>query len=779
MRYLRVHARALLIPAILASAFSSSVIAAPPGPVPENVGGGLRHLLEAQGNLAAAPSALSAAALLEPRVLRDLQSRVLVNVWLDGGQPLAAVHKSLVTLGANVQAEVPTFRKGVIAAYIPLERAADVARLSGVKSITLQHKPQLRIGKATTQGLAAVRADKLQAVGITGQGVTVGVLSDSYNKLPNSVSKDHAAQDIKSGDLPGKGNPFGNDKPVVVVDEDPQAGTDEGRAILQIMYDMVPDAQLCFATAFTGEVQFAANIIKLADPKGPCKANVIDDDVGYSEEPFFSDGVVAVAVDQVHADGVAYFSSAGNDNSGNYSANFNLISDATARAKDSGGLGLADVPEDLTASGFHNFGTKQNVSIALPVFAPPGTHFMVLQWDDPFFDTTPTASYNLLVFDENGIYHPELSGVDNIYSTSQPVQGALLPGGDQGAVFFLAISLRPGNTTPHADRLKIIDFDDGNQVTLLEFLDPLAPAVFGHPAAKGAVAVAADFWFNTLNTEYFSSLGPTLIAFDGDNVPLAKPDVRLKPDLAAPDGVDTTFFGSPSIPGDPFGQFFGTSAAAPHAAAVAAMLIQAAGGPGSISPDNLKSLLQQTTQQPHQINAGAVSTVLNSGGDSLKVEVSGFLPLDPMQFRFAFHGAPGDSVKRIVMDATKANQSFGDVNDQFLIGPTNLKPANIVYENNSGPSTVATLDFLHQSFKNGGQVDLGFDFDSTLVGFLGINSDLLFGTKVTAWIQSDNTVRQVSGLLGGPTGRQWSPADGFGFIDAWAAYEKLKGGAVH
>lgn len=403
---------------------------------------------------------------------------------------------------------------------------------------------------------------------------------------------------------------------------------------------------------------------------------------------------------------------------------------------------------------------------------------MILQWDDPFFDIIPTASYDFLVFDQNGLYHPELSGIDNIYSTGQPVQGVTLPAGPDGAVYFLAIALRPGGSTPHAMRLKMIDFDDGNQVTLLAFLNPLAPAVFGHPAAKGAVAVAADFWFNTLNTEYFSSLGPTLIALDADNNPLVKPDVRMKPDLAAPDGVDTTFFGAPSIPGDPFGQFFGTSAAAPHAAAVAALLIQAAGGPGMSSPDRLKTILQQTTQQPHQINAGAVSTILTSGGDTLKVNVSGFLPADPMQFRFAFHGAPGDSVKRIVMDATKASELFGDNTDQFVVGPTNLNPANIVYENNNGLSPVATLDFLHQSFKDGGHVDLGFDFDSSLVGFLGINSDLLFGTKVTATIQSGKTTREVSTLLGGPTGRVWSPADGFGMIDAFAAYQMLKAGAA-
>jgi Subtilase family len=778
MRDFRFDSRGLVVSAIAALGLSASVSAAPIAAIPENIGGGLRQLIEAQQPATTAAPAVSAAALLEPRVLRDAQSRVLVNVWLDGGRPVAAVHQSLAALGANVHAELSTYRKGVIAVYLPVERAAEAAILPGVRSITLEHKPQLRLGKATSQGVATIHADKLNAIGLTGKGMTIGALSDSFNKAPNAVTRDHAAQDVRSGDLPGPGNPFGDTQPIVVLDEDPVAGTDEGRALLQIIYDIAPDAKLCFATAFTGEVQFAANILKLADPKGKCKADVIDDDVGYSQEPFFSDGVVALAVDQVKADGVAYFSSAGNDNSGNYSANFNPISDADARSKFAGPLVLGNVPTELTAGGFHNFGTKNNVSIALPIFAPPGNHLLVLQWDDAFFDNTPTASYDFLVFDQNGFYHPELSGIDNIYSTFQPVQNAALPGGAGGLIYFVAIALRPGGTTPHAMHMKVIDFDDGNQVTLLQFVDQLAPAVFGHPAAAGAIAVAADFWDNPASTEYFSSLGPTVIYLDHDNIPLAKPDVRLKPDIAAPDGVDTTFFVSPAIPGDPNPVFFGTSAAAPHAAAVGALLIEAAGGPGQLSPDRLKALLQETTRQPHQLKAGEVSTTLISGTDRLKIQVLGFLPLDPTQFQFSFSGPPGDSVAEIVMDASNINIAFGDVTDQFLIGPTNIPQADIVYRNNNGLNPVARIDFLNRSFKNGGRVDLGFDFDNSLVGFLGLNAGLLFQTRVTATIQSGNTVKVVHGMLTGPTGRGYAVNDGFGLIDAFAAYEKLKGGAA-
>ena len=78
----------------------------------------------------------------------------------------------------------------------------------------------------------------------------------------------------------------------------------------QIVHDLAPGAALDFATAFNGELGFAANIRALA----AAGAKVIADDVAYLEEPFFQDGPVAVAVDEVAAAGVSYFSAAGNDN---------------------------------------------------------------------------------------------------------------------------------------------------------------------------------------------------------------------------------------------------------------------------------------------------------------------------------------------------------------------------------------------------------------------------------------------------------------------------------
>ena len=89
--------------------------------------------------------------------------------------------------------------------------------------------------------------------------------------------------------------------------------------------------------------------------------------------------------------------------------------------------------------------------------------------------------------------------------------------------------------------------------------------------------------------ESFSSYGPTAIRFTTSGTSTSDPRSD-KPEITAPDGVNTTFFGYDiSEDADTYPNFFGTSAAAPHAAAVAALMLDAN---GSLTPAQIYSDLE-------------------------------------------------------------------------------------------------------------------------------------------------------------------------------------------
>src|SRR5262249_44289798 len=182
----------------------------------------------------------------------------------------------------------------LVSARLPI---AAIAALDGLARLPFARPAYrtTRAGLATSQGDQAMRADIARTtLGLSGTGVTVGVLSDSFN------CKGGAAGDVASGDL----------SPVNVVQDDPgcTSGTDEGRAMLQIVHDVAPGASLAFATADGGQANFANNIRNLK----AAGARVSVDDVGYFAEPMFQDGIIAQAVNPVVAQGVTYFSAAGN-----------------------------------------------------------------------------------------------------------------------------------------------------------------------------------------------------------------------------------------------------------------------------------------------------------------------------------------------------------------------------------------------------------------------------------------------------------------------------------
>src|SRR4051812_18364321 len=233
---------------------------------PANIDSSLRRVLvaESQGKSVAPKTRSKSAHKRRPLALRDNERRVLVNIRLNGQASLADVRQRLVAAGANVTSENSSYRNGIISAFVPVSKVAEVARSTGVLSMSVARRPIKNVGATTSDGALLIHTDVLNNQGLDGTGETIGVLSDSYDMATTDLNGDpltiHAAEDIASGDLPGPGNP-NNPNPVVVIEDftpgpDDFPGNDEGRAMLQILHDEAPKAKLAFATAFVSLVDF-------------------------------------------------------------------------------------------------------------------------------------------------------------------------------------------------------------------------------------------------------------------------------------------------------------------------------------------------------------------------------------------------------------------------------------------------------------------------------------------------------------------------------------------
>jgi subtilase family protein len=575
-----------------------------------------------------------------PASLLRRGGRVLADVRFDAGA--AAATDELRAAGARIVHVSSRYQTVTVAAKPAALKAIDA--VPGVKGVTEVLAPFVAAagctGAVVSEGDTQLNATGARAAfGVDGSGVTVGILSDSFDQDPGAAT--HAAGDIATGDLPGPGNPCGHPNPVGLLEsfvpkKPGEVPGDEGRAMAQIVHDLAPGSSLAFASAFNGEPAFAAAIRRLAAPvaQGGAGAKVIVDDVGYFGEPFFQDGPVAVAAGEVAAAGASYFSAAGNDNLIDVGGN-NIASWEAPAFRDSGGCPTSLViAAALVGPHCMDFdpgaGSDQTFGITV---AKEETLIVDLQWAEPWngvgadLDTylLDSSGDPLEEEDKDGNKFLVGGGNDNVGSTQRPVE-VLGWENDTGAAaeVQLAINRCAGLACNQAassvatPRLKLALLQNGSGVTATEYPkssggDIVGPTVFGHAGAVGAIAVGAVPFNNSAKAEVYSSRGPVTHYFGpvtgvAPAAPIAAQTIP-KPDLAATDCGVTTFFFRPKPTSPPPFRFCGTSAAAPHAAAVAALMRQA--NPGA-STAQVRSALATTASPvgafgPDVVGAGLVS----------------------------------------------------------------------------------------------------------------------------------------------------------------------------
>lgn len=434
---------------------------------------------------------------------------------------------------------------------------------------------QPNVGSANTYGQGSIETEGDQAhqatnargtYGLTGAGLKIGVLSNGVATAALSQAK---------GDLPptcGTGVP----SPCLTVLSG-QAGTgDEGTAMLEIIHDMVPGADLFFATANPTITQFATNIRALKT----AGCNIIVDDVGYFLENPFQDGqtsslvtttnggVVTQAVNDVTAAGAMYFSSAANSGS---------VDNNTSGTYEGDFSGMAATSPVPTTGLVHNFGGNGYDTVT----APSSSNIASLFWADPLGGSA--NDYDLYLLNSTGT--AVLASSTNVQSgTQDPAE--IFQSTSLTANTRLVVYQKPGA----ANRFFHLNIYRGT-------LAVNTPGeTHGHSSATGGNSVAATpaagpFSASTPTgpfpgpftasnkTETFSSDGPRRIFFNADSTPITAGNFSSsggtllnKPDITAADGVSVTGVGGFGSP------FYGTSAAAPSAASIAALVMAAKPG---------------------------------------------------------------------------------------------------------------------------------------------------------------------------------------------------------
>ena len=556
--------------------------------------------------------------------------------------PALTIRDRYVAVSAYADGDVNALRtelvaKGMIAAAVhgnavsgrvPVEALSD---MSTIPTLLFMRPSMARtnVGLTTSQGDRSQRSDVArQRFNVNGRGVRIGVMSDSYNCSEGALVPGEpfttAPQDKASGDLP--------QDILVLKDLSPTPSSDcadEGRGMMQLIHDVAPASPLAFYTAFESAEDFAAGIVALAD----AGSKIIVDDVIYFAEPMFLDGPIAQAADRVKSRGVAYFSSAGNQARQSYESAF--------RRSGSEGAG---------GGVLHDFAAGQAVDDLQGITAQAGSASLLsFQWDQPWFSVNGKGSasdVDIYFVDDNG--NPftlcdddpdalvcQFPGVDRNEGVDAVEVPVLINDSEEDVHANIAIELFSG---PAPRRMKYVWFDLGNGLMIVEEHDTQSGTVYGHANAAGAEAVGAAPWYNTAAfgpqnkpecapacLELFSSAGGVPILFDKSGRRFPFPLIRIKPGLTGPDGGNTTFFIADipaPIPGstepDGFPNFFGTSASAPHVAAIGALMLDqrardiAAGkrfiGPKQLRPDVMYiSLRLSAVRQDIRLRAGRVT----------------------------------------------------------------------------------------------------------------------------------------------------------------------------
>lgn len=434
---------------------------------------------------------------------RIYHDHVPVYIYLTPGTPMQVVDP-YITVGINRKEQYH-----VVVAWVDIANLEKLAAVRGVRAIRPIEPPEFSAGKVTTEGDRIHGTEALRNLSpvFDGTGVKVGVISNGVNNW--QIARD-------TGDLP----------PGIYILNTSKG--DEGTAMLEIVHDIAPGADLYFHDCGSDVYTFMDAVDELV----AAGCTVIVDDINWKFEPFYEDGDVGSHLSEILSrNHVIYISSAGNTAYKHYQGDF---------------LDNGNHEHDFSR------GENQSFSFTLDRIADAT---VVLEWNDRF--GASDNNYDLYLYDKNT--GQLLAYSNNSQAGTQDPLEVLGYENPQKTPINAEIRIVNVNGTAQVRNLAVFIHDNGG--IFRSDYTVRNGSVVGHQALPGVITVGGVGADHPGSAEFYSSRGPVTISW-----PVA--EMRQKPDIC---GItDVHISGAGGFPAVNPGHFIGTSAAAPHIAGIVA-----------------------------------------------------------------------------------------------------------------------------------------------------------------------------------------------------------------
>src|SRR5262245_4963685 len=540
--------------------------------------------------------------------------------------PVSAERLAQLT-AVGVTIEIADADRRRVQARVPASRLNIVAALPFVDFIRLPAYARHLAGTVMTEGDKILHTDAVRSqLSLDGTGVRVGVLSDGLKgvfasncdtcggaaggpiasgDLPDAVGvRSGAVLVSSSGGITGRSFQANNDLEGLPNGACGFAGAGaEGTALLEIVHDLAPGAQLSFANADT-DLAFNQAVNFLASTN-----DIVVDDLGFYGDAY--DGTSGVssntpaALNNPDYPIRTYVTSVGNAADEHYFGSYvdsGVDTVGTAILGATGHLHMFQRSDDTTD--VLALGPQPYNLVALP---RGGEVAIFLSWDDPMGGSA--NNYDLYLIErstgrvvasstdtQRGAQDPvevidyvnnASSGffqivVQNVRNAAQPKQLNLFSFQPQCALDGPRLLTSPGHERHNyntATRSVSAQSDAGGSPVSVISVGAICSATAAASSRFRTNPNASCDDVTNSTVEFFSSRGPTL-------------DGRTKPDVSAIDGVSVSGAGGfPAL-------FFGTSAAAPHVAGIAALAAQGApcllgSNRGALDPVSARTALRR------------------------------------------------------------------------------------------------------------------------------------------------------------------------------------------